>query len=801
MLRVLAGSDEAWTPLPALALTPYSLARWARTLMRVDHRGCDAVLVPDQELLAELEMAGEEGDLDRDMPSAGGEDTFPQASVIDGFLHIASPEAVRLATLCAPYQRVSLPLLRLIREELVPEATTSDEAEVIVSGLFTLSPDSSGEAVLRFREDVRAEMKDMISARDAWRLHDALSRRIAKDAAAAQGGFAAVAEDSSGDLTLPAEAKAFAEASLETLRFLKLATDDTARDTVAGTDIVFEAGEVSRDAATDSAVLPEPVELSPDRLSVVRETSTPREKRREEANPAYRAARDQHLPPMEGQLADLEAQLSGVGHVYQAGRDLHVQFQDGRSETSPLVDECPYPGLAAFGPDQARWFFGRDRAVAEIIERLAAKLAEAGPLVMIGSSGSGKTSLLLAGLIPALARGALPIAGSSRWPRLLLTPTANPMHELSSRVSLATGDDASSLAEAWPADPQQYVYKLRDALTGDTDRAGPSSRIILLVDQFEEVFTLCTDTNERQAFIDLLTRIAARPADGMEPVGLVVICVRADFYEACMRYPPLLVALRDSSFPLGPMSAAGLREAIIYPAQAVGLDVEPGLVEVLLRDVGVTGGAGDEFGDWAGRLPLMAHALRATWQQRRGRTLTVEGYRATGGVMHAIATAADRLFDSLDQAAQLVTKALFLRLIKIDDGTGDTRRHVSRRALVEGISDLRVATTVIDMFTQARLLTQDRDTVTITHEALIYAWPRLRAWIDRDRAGNLIRQEVEDAARAWDSRGRDTSYLFSGNRLEEAQAWATSHDNNLSPIAREFLTQSRKRSRRRWPFR
>ena len=156
--------------------------------MRIDRRGCDAVIVPDQELLDELEILGEGSDLDQGMPRSDGEDTSSRGQdIVDGFLHIASPEAVRLAVLCVPYQQVSLPLLHLIRDELVPEATASDEAEVVVSGLFTVSSDPSGRATLRFREDARTGIKNMLSAHDAWLMHDALSRRVARQAAVAGG--------------------------------------------------------------------------------------------------------------------------------------------------------------------------------------------------------------------------------------------------------------------------------------------------------------------------------------------------------------------------------------------------------------------------------------------------------------------------------------------------------------------------------------------------------------------------------------------------------------------------------------
>ena len=263
MFRTAVGSYEEWTLLPALAMTPYSLARWARTLMRIDRRGCDAVIVPNQELLDELEILGENSGLGQGMQVLTGGDTFSQGnSIIDDFLHIASREAVRLAVLCAPYQQVSLPLLRLIRDELVPEATASDEAEVILSGLFTVSSAQSGTASLQFREGTRSELKEMLSAHDAWLLHDALSRRIARQAATGMS-FPAVAQDSHGDLALPSDAESFAEASIETLRLLGVVTDDVATGSVSDSSAAFGANELSSSTSSQALEVPSAFENSP----------------------------------------------------------------------------------------------------------------------------------------------------------------------------------------------------------------------------------------------------------------------------------------------------------------------------------------------------------------------------------------------------------------------------------------------------------------------------------------------------------------------------------------------------------
>ncbi|MGH3833143.1 MAG: hypothetical protein ACRDRS_22370, partial [Pseudonocardiaceae bacterium] len=479
-----------------------------------------------------------------------------------------------------------------------------------------------------------------------------------------------------------------------------------------------------------------------------------------------------------GESARFDAVAMGGAHVNQAGRDLHVHYADGvrRVEPGAVAQECPYPGLASFGREQARWFFGRDQLTAALITRLDARLRVGGVQVVVAPSGAGKSSLLQAGLLHKLEAGALP--GSSRWPKIVLTPTARPLAALAIEIAALTGADPVALAEELAANPHHVEAVLR-GLLGE----GSEARVVVVVDQFEELFTLCSDDQQRRAFIDVLARLANPP----QPVGLVVVGVRADFYAACADYPHLLTALQDNQLVVGPMSDTELRAAIRYPAHDVGLDVEAGLVDLLLRDLGDTVGA--MSGSGAGRLPLLAHALRATWQQRHGHLLTVDGYRATGGIQCAVATTAEGVFATLDTDGQRAAQALFLRLIKIGDGTEDTRRRVARADLLRGL-DPGIVGPVVDAFTHGRLLTQERDTVEITHEALVRAWPRLRQWIDTDRAGNLIRQELEDAAAVWDREGRDTAGLYRGSRLDAARTWAASTANNVSPAASAFLAAS-----------
>ncbi len=445
-----------------------------------------------------------------------------------------------------------------------------------------------------------------------------------------------------------------------------------------------------------------------------------------------------------------------------------------RAPVAGLADECPYPGLAAFTADETRWYWGREELLADLTGLLASR--PGGPIVVVASSGAGKSSLLQAGLMPALVRGVLPQPGSRHWSRRLFTPTAHPMAALSAELAAITEPRAGGMVPAPVRDPSQAAAVVRATLQAH-------GGLILVIDQFEEAFALCDDLAERTAFMETIGAIC-------EAGCLTVLSLRADFYQQAVCYPLLRTALRDRQVVMGPMSAAELRKAIICPGQDAGLELEPGLVELLVRDLGgADGPAGGSSYD-AGRLPLLAHALRATWQQRQGKLLTVAGYLATGGIRHAIATTAERTFGQLTEAEQSIARLVFLRLVKIGDGGEDTRRAVAPGTLA---ADAQSAA-VVETFTRARLLTRERDAVEIAHEALLREWPRLRDWIDSDRAGRLVQQDIEDHAAAWENAGREASRLFRGAQLVAAATWAA-HGELTSP-ARTFLAASVKQRRR-----
>ena len=520
------------------------------------------------------------------------------------------------------------------------------------------------------------------------------------------------------------------------------------------------------------------------------------------------------MSPPEGEGVEFPSRGSDLSRIYQAardqyiaGRDLHMHYEDGLRRARRAVrdqrepGECPYPGLAAFSAEQASWFFGRDGLTADLLVRIDEQLISGGPLVVIAPSGAGKSSLLCAGLLPAIRQGQLPAAGSEQWPHVLMTPTATPMAVLAAYLAEGTGVPLQDVAEKLAAGPELCAALMRSAL-GETDDGRANRRLVVVIDQMEELFTLGAGEQERHDFLNLLAELAHAGPGGEGPLALVVYGLRSDFYTSCASYPQLREVLQNGQVLVGPMTQDELREAILFPAEDVGLAVEPGLVELLLRDLGTHSSTdmatGLPGGYEAGRLPYLAHALRVTWQQRHGHMLTVDGYRTSGGIHQAIANTAERLFSDLEPLGQQAARTLFLRLVKIGDvGGEDTRRRLPH-AVLRGIGGAPEAiATIIDVYTRGRLLTQSQDAFEIAHEALLHAWPRLRSWIDTDRAGHLVHQELDQAAQDWDRSRRDASMLYRGPRLEAARDWASrSHDDQASPTASAFLAASARHERR-----
>ncbi|MEZ3178712.1 helix-turn-helix domain-containing protein [Streptomyces pimonensis] len=469
---------------------------------------------------------------------------------------------------------------------------------------------------------------------------------------------------------------------------------------------------------------------------------------------------------------------------------------------------CPYRGLSAFTPQDADWFFGRERATAALVERVFERVGS-GPLILVAPSGAGKSSLLNAGLVPALRRGDLPMPGADRWPVVAFTPTSRPLDELLERTAKAVGGDLAVTVEEVRENPDAVLDAVRamadDPPAPPEERRPPPCRPVLIVDQFEELFTLCADEDERRSFVRVLCGLAApRPEESAHGSAVVVLGVRADFTGHCLDLPELAPVLTDGLFVLPPMSVAELRESITRPAQLAGLTLQPGLVPLLLRDAGLRDeqggpppGSGADAGAGAdatpsGVLPLVSHALLATWQRREGSVLTVAGYERAGGIRGAIARTAENVFARLYPAEQRTIRRVLSRLVYVADGGGTTRRRTSGAGLMEQFADADGAAAALDAFVRARLITMDSDTVEITHEALLHAWPRLRDWIHADRAGLLLHQQLAHAAAEWEREGRDPSALYRGTRLSTVRSWADELDGwgRLGPVEETFLRAS-----------
>ncbi|HEY1620839.1 MAG TPA: helix-turn-helix domain-containing protein, partial [Streptosporangiaceae bacterium] len=429
----------------------------------------------------------------------------------------------------------------------------------------------------------------------------------------------------------------------------------------------------------------------------------------------------------------------------------------------------PYRGLASFQPEDARWFFGRTQITARLVT-LATEPGQQDPLVVVGPSGSGKSSLLRAGLIPALQQAQAP-----GGPVALFTPAADPLADLAAQLAgLAAQPQAPEAIEAaLRADPRDAAALL----------PGSPGQAIVVVDQLEAVFTDCADEDQREAFIAAVCALASR--------AVVVLALRADFYDHALRYPPLSRALQDRQVVLGPMSRDEVRCAIVEPARLARLDVADGLVEVMLADLAPRGGEPGAAHE-PGALPLLSHALLATWQHSKGGRLTVADYQATGGIVQAIAKTAEDVYAGLQPAQRDTARRLFLRLVHVGDNVPETRSTQRVSELHDWPAGQMPADDLLHRFVAARLITVDAGTAQISHDALLTAWPRLRSWIDAGRADLRTGRRIGDAAQAWAESGRDPWALLRGSPLAVASDFAADPDNraSLSRLADEFVAAS-----------
>jgi formylglycine-generating enzyme required for sulfatase activity len=455
--------------------------------------------------------------------------------------------------------------------------------------------------------------------------------------------------------------------------------------------------------------------------------------------------------------------ISNVTHIY------NTLEKDASSKLeAPVEGEPPYMGLRYFDVTNADLFFGREALTRELVERVSKESF----LAIVGASGSGKSSIARAGLIPAWQKenehGAIHV----------IVPTEHPLESLA--ASLTRDSESVTATSTLMDDIQRDARSLRLYAKKLLSKSG-NSRMLLVVDQFEETFTLCKDLNERKAFIENLLSLAEEDNN----TAHAVITLRADFYHHCAEYEGLRLMLEKHQAYIGPMTQDELRDAITAPAEKNGWDFQPGLIDLILQDVGTEPGA----------LPLLSHALLETWKRRQRRTLTLQGYHEAGGVKKAITQTAENVYDKLSPAEQTVARNIFLRLTELGEGVQDTRRRVKMEELAQAQEQEAVAK-VLKTLTDARLVTTEQDSAEVAHEALIREWGTLRKWLDENREGLRLHRHLSESAWEWQRRGREASELYRGARLRQSQEWMKEHGGLLSPLEAEFVKASQNVNRK-----
>ncbi|GAB2531173.1 nSTAND1 domain-containing NTPase [Nocardia heshunensis] len=462
------------------------------------------------------------------------------------------------------------------------------------------------------------------------------------------------------------------------------------------------------------------------------------------------------LRPVVLALIDLARNADGRTGPLLTVRYWQNLWLDTAAWTPDTDTHCPYLGLAPYASTDADRFFGRARATAELADLVRRTAADGGGIVvLVGASGAGKSSLLAAGLVPALG---------ADWHIERGTPSHYPSEPI--------------------LDSVQPVP--------DSSQPTPESgrRRLVIVDQFEEWFARAEagsgtsgepavpgESAGREELPQRLQRSA-------EAGATVVIGVRADFFSRCLEHPVLAEPCTRRSYVLGPMRGDELTDVVLEPARRAGLRTESGLVEVIIAElIGLGGPAGPEG---AGNLPLLSHVLQQVWARRDGARLTLAGYREAGGVAGSVAATAEAAWQRLDDAEQAAARELLLAMVVVGQGTRDTRREVSRDELLSAATDPDATVTALEILAHARLITLDADRAALAHEVVIDVWPRLREWIDADRDGHLTRQRVTADAAEWVAADRSTALLYRGTRLARARE----HRRGLATAADEFVSES-----------
>jgi WD40 repeat protein/DNA-binding SARP family transcriptional activator/tRNA A-37 threonylcarbamoyl transferase component Bud32 len=433
----------------------------------------------------------------------------------------------------------------------------------------------------------------------------------------------------------------------------------------------------------------------------------------------------------------------------------------------------PYKGLHAFEEGDAADFFGREA----LVEQLLARLAQDDPLcrflAVVGPSGSGKSSVVKAGLIPALRRGALP--ESDRWFIAEMLPGAHPMEELEIVLTRLATRPPANLVDQLRRDERGLLRAARLVLPDQT-------ALLLVVDQFEEVFTLVENPGEAAQFMESLCAAVTDPRSPLR----VIVTLRADFYDRPLMHPHFSRLVSRRTHVVVPLTADELEQAISAPAEGLDMTLEPGLVAAMVADIHQQPGA----------LPLLQYALTELFEHREDHVLTLRAYHAIGGTLGALARRANDVYRGLPAEDQEAARQVFLRLVTLGEGTEDTRRRTLQSELLSVGGNSPAIQRVITAFDRSRLLSFDRDPVTrgptveVAHEAILREWRQLQLWLDDSRADVRQQRLLAAAAAEWLSADRDASYLLTGARLAQFEDWAAATNLALTQDEGEFLEAS-----------
>lgn len=475
-----------------------------------------------------------------------------------------------------------------------------------------------------------------------------------------------------------------------------------------------------------------------------------------------------------GQVAEATgkpALVQPLGGSQQGRREPGRQVRTPILNIAALAQKNPYKGLRAFQEADQNDFHGRENIVQRLTERLRGAGISSRCVALIGASGSGKSSLVRAGLLPALRRAAVP--GSNKWFFAIMTPGTTPLAELEQTISRIAINTIDGLAEQLLTRP--------DVVNQLIERVLPSQgEFLLFVDQFEEVFSLAKSDAERNAFLETLSRVIQNPR------ARLILTLRADYVDTALAHPAFGTILRDCSEFVLPLSVSEMEAAISKPAERLGVHFEPGLISRIIHDIG----------SQPGTLPLLQYVLYELYEQRTGNILNTMQYDSEGGVFGALARRAENLYAALEPRAQGDAKRLFLSLVVVKDDSEDTRRRITQTEAKNLGANPESIQTVLEAFGRHRLLTFDHDSVTrmptveIAHEALIRHWSRLRSWIDENRTLLAQRQQFASATAEWIASNRDHGLLARGARLVTYETIPGLDSVVLTSEEQEFLEAS-----------